>query len=632
MTKPNLKLETGAFILVGMVYLILIIMGSNGFWIIDEGNKYIWGLNFWETGSLTLEDRAELISPGHSSFKAPFSVPSDDGLGEITTFSPFFIILISPLLKLGGLKLALIIPFVVTLLLIGQTKRLAEHFKFPFRWYTVLIMGLASPLLFYSLTLWEHGLAVLLGLLAVNFAVSEKPGYLPRILSGFLFALASYIRPEMAVFALGAWIFLSKDRATVFLSGIGGLIIMMVANWGLTHSFLPLQISANFIHKWGGMDFVDMALTRLDSLYALILEGSEVPYIAAGLIICSAMFFLLPGIFKFLFPLYIIILVIYNWFDETPFFHLGNRSSLLLTAPFFITGIAVKAENIQWKKVKQVVIFTAVLTALCTPVFRGIHYGPRLLLSVVPLLALLSTAFIIHAYQQKSVFKFDAALVLIFAQLLVTIWGVGLLEGRRSANQARTEIIMAQGKPSLITLQWWLPQEMPQIHLTSDTYIAENLLEFKVMLLDFYQEGVRYFTLLLRENESSKILDFFNATPPKRIGAFKVDTEYPSMDLVGLHYAIGFDAEGAAKLADELGVYYGQIEGNLAKSEEYLSKAVAWDGDVGQYRYNLGYTLGMQRKYKEALQQLEIAQQLDPGNKQISKLTISLKKRLEGGD
>ena len=630
MTNRLSRIDTAAVALVGAVYLLLILAFPSGFWIIDEGNKFIWARNFIQTGAFVLEDHAEGISPGHSTFKPPFSNPSPDGAGEITTFSPVFITLISPLVKLGGLRLALLIPLIVSILLILETRRLAFNFKLPFKWHSILILGLASPLLFYSITLWEHGLAVLLGLLAVNLALSKEPGYGPRFLAGALLAVSIYIRPEMGIFALAAWIFLAKDRITMLLGGVGGLVVMALLNWAAVQSLLPLQITSNFALRWEDLSLGDYLLARLDSFYALILEGSHIPYLAAGLIAAAAMFFLLPGVFKFILPVYLIVLVIVSWFDAAPFFHIGNRSSLLFTAPFFITGLALKPKIKQWSSLKRAVIFTAVLTALATPVFRGIHYGPRLLLPVIPFLAVLSTAYLFEAYKKREVFKFDALLFLIIAQVMATSWGITLLEGRRSANQERTETLLAQTKHSVVTLQWWLTQEIPEIQFTRNVYLTETLLDFKVMLIDYYKEGVRFFTLLTRENESSKILDFFNAAPPKQIGAFAVQTGYPSLDLVGMHYAIGFGEEGAAELADELGVYFGQIEGDLNKAERYLRNAAAWDNKVGKYHYNLGYCLGMQGRYYEALEEIEIAGDLEPEDKRISRMVVELNKKLRG--
>ena len=111
-TNKWTKREFAALAAVLVIYCILAAVSPNGFWIIDEGNKYIWANNLLENGSLTLPSRAGDISPGHSAFREPFSVVAGENSGQKTVFSPLFIVLIAPLVKLGGLKLALLIPII----------------------------------------------------------------------------------------------------------------------------------------------------------------------------------------------------------------------------------------------------------------------------------------------------------------------------------------------------------------------------------------------------------------------------------------------------------------------------------------------------------------------------------------
>ena len=628
----NSKLNSEEIIVVAVlaaVYLSLIIFSPSGFWIIDEGNKYIWAKNFFAVGDFTLEDRAAKISPGHSAFKSPFSQEADEPGEQMTTFSPIFIILIAPLVGWGGLKLALLIPVIASLLLIVAVNRLAHNLGLRFGLFGMLILGLASPILFYSITLWEHGLAILLGVTALNLSLSGEHRPLRQMCAGGIMAFSIFIRPEMAVFALGGWIFVLSRKKSVLWGSVIGFASMMGLSLLLIGNPLPLNITANFTQRWVDGGLGGLLLGRLDSLYALVLEGSDSVYLSAVIIAAAAAFFILPGVFKFILPAVLIILVIVSWFDPTPFFHLGSRNSLLYTVPFFFAALGMKSDNGAVKSLKRFVIFTIVFTAVMTPVFRGIHYGPRLILPVIPLLAILSISYLHKTRRGGNIFKLDALYGLVFIQLLVTIWGITLLEGRRSANIVRRETILAQSRHSIITLQWWLQQEIPELYFTRDFYLVEDLLDFKIMLVDYYQEGVRFFTLLARENESSDIFDIFNAAPPKQIGAFPVHTEYPSMNLVGLNYAIGFDVEGAAELADELGVYFGQIE-KLPESEKYLRFATAWDSYVGKYHYNLGYCLGKQGRYSEALKELQIAGELDPDNETITRLTYDLRKAMEG--
>src|SRR5262249_5257600 len=73
----------------------------------------------------------------------------------------------------------------------------------------ILLVGLATPIWFYSLTFWEHTLAALLALLAVAVALDTRRAAAPALAAVLaLMSAASLLRLEMVAFAaalLGAW-------------------------------------------------------------------------------------------------------------------------------------------------------------------------------------------------------------------------------------------------------------------------------------------------------------------------------------------------------------------------------------------------------------------------------------------
>ena len=621
------KTEAAVLALIAVIYLTVLLISPQGFWIIDEGNKYLWAQNLIEKGDFRLPDRAFEISPDASAFKYPFSQKINDSGDQITTFSPIFIVLISPLAALGGMKLALLLPLIIGLLLVFTLKKLALRLNLHFDALQMAIFALASPFFFYSLTIWEHGLAILIALYALLLSFAETSRVKSRIAAGALFALSVFIRPEMAIFALCAWLFLLKRKIGFLYGAFAGTLILIAVNFILTGYPLPLNIIANFHIKFTGAGIADIVLSRLDSIYALLLESSHIWYLSLGIITAAVTFFILPGVCKFIFPIALLVAVIASFFDSAPFFHIGQRNSLLYTAPFYFVSLFLASKGKIEKDFKVFAFAVILLTILLTPVFRGIHFGPRLLLSILPILALLSAGHLNQVRKDSAILKMDALYALIAVQLLASAASIILLQQRRQANLERYDAIMAQSRPAIISPQWWLQQEIPNLYWKRDFFLIETPLQLKEMLIDYYREGVRFFTLLVNENQPDEMYRIFNACPPQQIGAFKVDVGYPSMNLVGLNYAIGFDAKGAAKLADELGVYFGQI-GDLPKSEEYLTFASKWDSSVDKYHFNLGYCLGQQKKYREALEELETAADLEPENGKIVKLRDELQKFL----
>jgi hypothetical protein len=92
-------------------------------------------------------------------------------------------------------------------------------------WAGVLVAGLATPLLFYSLHFWEHTLAAALGLGAVVLVVNPAgaPSRRSLILSGLLAGMAAAVRKEMLFFALCLGVVLAcRDRLAVQGNAVSG--------------------------------------------------------------------------------------------------------------------------------------------------------------------------------------------------------------------------------------------------------------------------------------------------------------------------------------------------------------------------------------------------------------------------
>ena len=158
-TKSRSLIYWGAvFLLLGAAIFSL---KPGAVWITDNGNKYMMMRSFAQTGSLNLENShplPELFPTGGFHFiKTPQGVRS---------FYPEYLsIFTSPFYKLFGERATLILPVCATLLLLF----LAWHF-----WHIPPPLLLVStPLLFYSLLLWEMTPSVCL-VTAVLLLVQKK--------------------------------------------------------------------------------------------------------------------------------------------------------------------------------------------------------------------------------------------------------------------------------------------------------------------------------------------------------------------------------------------------------------------------------------------------------------------------
>lgn len=151
-----------------------------------------------------------------------------------------------PLYQLGGYRLALLLPMLGGVLTALAARSLARRVGGGEGWGAFWLIGLASPLLIYSLDFWEHSLGVAAmawAMVLLSDVVQHRRGWLAAIGAGALFGTAATMRTEALVYAAVAvagvcLIILFRQRRRVFAVATGaaaaaGLVVPLVANWAL---------------------------------------------------------------------------------------------------------------------------------------------------------------------------------------------------------------------------------------------------------------------------------------------------------------------------------------------------------------------------------------------------------------
>jgi len=238
-----------------VVYLTLFILSPRGtFYSPDSGGKYMQMIGYQRAGGL----QCELIYPGQSSDPEYHFYGSHAGQEAINTiypyrmesgkigtgWTPWFSLLSLPFYQVFGFVGLYVLPWIAGLALIGLAAVLAERLRPGIGPLVAVLVGLGSPVLFYSLCFWEHTLAVALALAAfLPFVRADSGEAAPSIrpwqwvLSGTLMLVACVLRRELIIF-LGAavlvWgcLFSRRRRALllVFLPllilGVGGGLLL----------------------------------------------------------------------------------------------------------------------------------------------------------------------------------------------------------------------------------------------------------------------------------------------------------------------------------------------------------------------------------------------------------------------
>ena len=151
-----------------------------------------------------------------------------------------------PLHRLGGYRLALLIPMLGSVLAALAARALARRLGSPDGHLAFWVAGLASPLSLYALDFWEHsvGVALMAWAVVVLLDMLDAPRRWPRALAaGLLVGTAATLRTEALVYgavatAAACLLLLWRHRrlfgpVVVGLAAVIGLAVPLVANAAL---------------------------------------------------------------------------------------------------------------------------------------------------------------------------------------------------------------------------------------------------------------------------------------------------------------------------------------------------------------------------------------------------------------
>ncbi len=222
------------------------------FWSPDNGGKFIQVQNLEQRGRLdrTVDYPGRVLDPAMEFQPFPRSFSSVRGDRIAVNWPPFFAFLALPFYQRWGLYGLHLLPLLAGLGSLAVVLFLAGRLPWPWPPLVVLLVGLTTPLAFYSIEFWEHTPALFLALLGgwtlVRFLETDRRPWL--LFFSLLLSLAAVLRPELYL-ALPAGIgtlFLVRPwrkalRPALLLLGTGALLALpALFYYWLTHgSILP---------------------------------------------------------------------------------------------------------------------------------------------------------------------------------------------------------------------------------------------------------------------------------------------------------------------------------------------------------------------------------------------------------
>jgi hypothetical protein len=526
--------STVALIVVAVVLAVTVcLLPKDGFWIVDNANKFL------QVRAKLDHSRYDLPWPGagvdplyrFNPLPEPFSQVQDGKLYSI--FSPVFAAVSSVFFSVFGFTGLYLLPLLGSLLLLAGVARLVRD---PLaRTLAVVLTGLCTPVWFYSVTFWEHAVAVAFCVWALYLfrKFVETGSFRDLVIGSVLAALSIYFRDELYLFCavlLGITVFhLKKDRLKSLLIAGASMAMTIVPLWLFQgHAIgkpFGFHVGAHLFSASGMAEHLEARPTVLYSLFAA--AGPSIPVSLALALPFLVMFVVNPKFsgptFVKAMPLLALVALVCGAFqlrgyfqDGSPIVWMLQSNSLFTAAPVLMLAFVRKKDGGESTRFIWITALAyAVVYGLAAPLMgsTGIHWGNRFVLLLYPLLcvpAAVNTAEWLRAGGGKKVTGLIVVLVMV-ATLAAQAYSIRLLYEKKRFSQRANQQVQRLSEETVITSIWWAPQELYSEFYGKSYYYFRSPQELDLLLDLLGRSGCERYVLVTRGSMvDDGVLDFFS--------------------------------------------------------------------------------------------------------------------------
>lgn len=468
-----------------LIVPLLILLPPDVFWITDEGTKFIALQSLDRTGSVRIDYPGRVLDPamrllpdgGHHLIRTP--------RGVLALFLPWFQFLTLLPYRIAGTHGLYLVPAIGTLLTIAATAWMAGKNGA----YAGLIVLIATPVLFYTFTYWEHTIA--LGLSTLAMALLTKKDWRAAAAAGALLATSSLLREEgYLLTAAVSMALLVRDRSIrPALETAAGFAAVITPAW-LWHLQLygsPLGLHSTVYASYSG----SASLVR--TAYDLLLRFGRDWRVGVLVAVPMLLALVLPRRFSRWVLLAqacagaLAVAVLLRSAD--PVFDTAFYSGLLPALPFLVLVF------LDWREAGRFHMLIAVLfiAGACLRLNTSgtwIIWGPRHFLPIMPLLVLMAW----EAWKRLD--RPRLALLVIACGVAMQSYGVYVLWIKKDATMQIKNALVASGGGVVITDVFWLPQEMSSLFYDRIFLLTKTDADLRYALEACRRAGVREFTFV----------------------------------------------------------------------------------------------------------------------------------------
>lgn len=500
------------------------LLTGNGVWINDEGNRMLAIEAFAENNGFVRDPIPGISGVGVNSYCPQSYFVRDPQSGKIISAYPeTFPRMMAYLYKLGGFPLVRCAVLLAGLLCIAVLWRIAITFDFtPMQQCLVIVLAFfGTPLLFYSMTMFELSMSaaiITLSVLPLLDLFQSKSGISVKRIrcagyAGFLLGISLFLREEGYVIALAAVIAMicCRIRWQYILTYAGAFLVPMAILWSLNarqcgdifglHNLVYQSFSGkvpfSFKEKWETIYYF-----LIQPNFSGILSG-----VVGGFCIAAPFAGFLPDKEKFVTVKHIVLILlgviaIINLGTLYPCY-IGDvlrYQSLAGTALFVLLPCLFFRDF--YTSGKRRIFFLWLLTALAIGGItlclkfqnRGIFFGPRHYLLLIPLMLVPAVALFQQEFCGKSRLRKGVILLIFFCAIASQLTGLHLLIQKKNLSNNIVKFCTNLETPIIATDVFFAPEELAGIPRTT-----------QVLFLNGQEIGVRFLTAYADKNNVRQI-------------------------------------------------------------------------------------------------------------------------------
>lgn len=487
----------------------------------DEGQRFVQVQSYvrsrWSTAAMEYPGRE--LDPAGDYIPVPaVRVQASDGVRFYVRYPDLFALLSSffyALLGYGGLY---VIPLLCGVGVAGVTYLLAREFDVRMAEWAIVLIGVCTPVWFYSLLLWDHTPSTLLMATAVWLLILDrerKHPYAP-LLGGLALGLSTWLRVEsyLMAAAMGITFLLVFPRAWRAPVRFGvGMALAIAPLWLLQQqlygSMLGPRVAmhASASVPTGGRSVVSILGQTARMTYLSLLAGYPHWLAALGMLVGNVGMWLILQMRRLRRRRWILFGLVLTLLASLPSITYGKVYfvvGLLGVSPFVIFSVVYPGVE-QSGRPRRDSLFLLLVTlgyvaevCLTTQIDPGWQWGPRFLLPIYPLLvvaALRAVEWIAGSVEQLDtrylVYIAFAGLALISFFLQFESMQL-LLNIKRNHNQLLAFLKDLPAQQVVADVGWYVPQ-MSSLFYEREFFLTKTQESFEGMVQLLYQGGVREF-------------------------------------------------------------------------------------------------------------------------------------------